>query len=169
LFLTVCGTALSGAVGLFLLEVWRFTREEPYSRVEEGLYVGASVSAPPPGTAAVVNLCDREDPYAVDALLWEPILDGGKAPGLAWLRRVVAFIDAQRRAGVTTYVHCNAGASRSGMVVTAYLMYEHGWPRDRALKFARRKRPQIQPNPAFMRLLAEWEEALKDGAAPGRD
>ena len=57
--------------------------------------------------------------------------------------------------------------SRSGMVVTAYLMYEHNWPRGLALAFVQSKRPRIQPNPRLMRLLIEWEQVLKDqrGAA----
>jgi hypothetical protein len=147
----------------------RSYRQEPYSLVEEGLYVGGSVVEPPPGTTAVVNLCDRVDPYPVDACLWEPILDGGKAPDMDWLRKMVEFIDVSRRAGNTVYVHCNAGVSRSGFVVTAYLMYEHRWARDQALEFVQSKRPQIQPNPAFMQRLAEWEQALKDqDAAEGQ-
>jgi hypothetical protein len=44
-------------------------------------------------------------------------------------------------------------------------MAEHHWGRDRALAFLRARRPQIQPNPAFLRLLAEWEQAL--GSARG--
>ena len=51
----------------------------------------------------------------------------------------------------------------SGMVVTAYLMHEHGWPRDQALAFAQSKRPQFSPNPTLMRFLLEWEQALKTG------
>jgi protein-tyrosine phosphatase len=101
----------------------------------------------------------------VDFCLWEPILDAGKAPDLAWLQRVVEFIDSQRRAGATTYIHCVAGVSRSGMVTTAYLMYRNRWGREKALAFVRSKRPQIDPNAAFMQLLREWEEVLKRTAA----
>lgn len=73
---------------------------------------------------------------------------------------MVDFIARQRQSGVTTYVHCLAGMNRSGAVVTAYLMEEHNWSREQALAFARTRRPQIQPDPTFMRLLAEWEQAL---------
>src|SRR5437899_390003 len=128
-FLVLVLLACVGAwLGLLWLE--RSYREEPYTLIEEGLYVGSSISEPPPGTRAVVNLCGREDVYQVDACLWEPILDGGKAPSLEWLRRVVEFVEEQRRAGRTTYVHCLAGVSRSGMVAAAYLMREHNWSRD---------------------------------------
>lgn len=149
-------------LGIWLWLVWleQSYREEPYALIEDGLYVGSSVPEPPPGTTAVLNLCGREDPYSVDACLWEPILEGGKEPTLEWLRRMVDFIHGQRRAGATVYVHCLAGVNRSGMVVTAYLMHEHNWDRDRALAFVRSKRPQIQTDSGLMRLLAEWEKAL---------
>ena len=157
---------LVGCVVAWLGLLWfeRISGDEPYTSIEDRLYVGSAVPKPPRGTKAVVNLCDREDPYQVDHLLWEPI-DGGQAPSIEWLRRVVDFIDTQRHKGHTTYVHCLAGMNRSGTVVTAYLMYEHGWTREQALTFARSKRPQIQPNPAMMRLLTEWERVLADERA----
>jgi hypothetical protein len=136
--------------------------DRPYCRVEDGLYVGSAVTEPPPGTAAVVNLCGRQDNYEVEAALWEPVFEAGREPDLDWLRRVVGFIDEQRRAGRTTYVHCLAGMNRSGAAVTAYLMHKNGWGRDEALAFVQSRRPQIQPNPELMRLLAEWERVLKE-------
>jgi hypothetical protein len=45
----------------------------------------------------------------------------------------VHFIDDERKAGRTVYVHCFAGMNRSGMVVTAYLMYEHSWSARRSV------------------------------------
>jgi hypothetical protein len=168
---------LLGGIGarLWLLHLEDSYRDHPYSRIEDGLYVGASVRSPPPGTRAVVNLCGQEDRYQVAACLWEPVFEAGNEPSLDWLARVVAFIDAQRREGRTTYVHCLAGMNRSGAAVTAYLMYTRGWGRDQALAFVQSKRPQIQPNPTLMRLLAEWEASLatrRDGGAcdrqPGR-
>jgi hypothetical protein len=147
-------------VGLLLLA--RSYEEEPYTRIEDGLYLGRAVPQPPPGTRAVVNLCGARDPYTVDAALWEPILEGGDDPTVEGLRRVVEFIAAQRRAGRTTYVHCGVGMNRSGMVMTAYLMSARRWRRDQALAFVQSKRPQVQPNPALMRLLAEWELVLRE-------
>ena len=101
-------------------------------------------------------------------MLWEPIFEGGVEPSLEWLGRVVDFIATQRRAGWPTYVHCLAGMNRSGAVVTAYLMYEHGWGRDVALAYLQDKRPVVQPNPALMRLLADWEKTLKEKKAADR-
>ena len=145
---------------LWLLWLERSYREEPYSLIEEKLYLGGSVAEPPPGTKAVLNLCGRKDPYSVETGLWEPILEGGKEPDLDWLRRMVEFIDTQQRESHITFVHCMAGMNRSGMVVTAYLMFKHNWSRNQALEFVQSKRPQIQPNPQLMRLLGEWEKAL---------
>jgi protein-tyrosine phosphatase len=84
---------------------------------------------------------------------------------LEWLEKMVKWVDAQRTAGLTTYVHCVAGVSRSGMVITAYFMYKNGWTRDEALAFVKSKRPPTRPNPAFMELLLEWEKKLKRDSA----
>jgi hypothetical protein len=157
--------------GVWLGLLWvGSTYERPYDRVEDGLYIGASVDKPPRGTQAVVNLCGRPDPYQAEASLWEPVLEDETEPDLGWLRRVVGFIAEQRKAGRTTYVHCSAGMNRSGAAVTAYLMQEHGWDREQALGFLRSKRSEVQPNPTLMRLLAEWEQELKakPDAAPNR-
>jgi hypothetical protein len=131
-----------------------------YSLIEDGLYMGGSVAKPPPGTKAVLNLCERPDGYAVESMTWEPIPDAEPAPSIDWLRRMVEIIDKHRQAGDTTYVHCAAGISRSGMVVTAYLMFKNHWTRDEALAFVKSRRPGARPNPAFMKRLLEWEREV---------
>ncbi len=149
---TVLGTWLA------LVAVEYYYREPPnYTLIETKLYLGEYVNAPPPGTTAVLNLCESEDPYECAVQSWQAIRDAGPAPSLDWLAEQVAFIDQQRQAGRTTYVHCHAGVSRSVMVVAAYLMRKHDWTRDEALARLREKRPQVRPNLAFMDLLAEWE------------
>jgi hypothetical protein len=141
--------------------------ERNYSLIEEGLYQGGWVSEPPPETTAVLNLCEFEDPYQCEVHAWHKIRDAAPAPNLDWLRKQVEFVDGERRAGRTVYVHCWAGISRSGMVVVAYLMFKHDWTRDQALEFVRSKRPMTSPNPAFMELLLEWERSLK-GSSPAK-
>ena len=144
----------------FVAEWWR--RAPPnYSRIEDGLYLGGRVAQPPPGTRAVLNLCEAEDSYRAEVHRWQPIPDAEPAPSIDWLRRQVQFIDEQRRAGRPVFVHCHAGVSRGGMVTVAYLMWQHGWSRDEALEFVRTRREVVRPNPAFMALLLEWEQALK--------
>ncbi|MCE9530465.1 MAG: dual specificity protein phosphatase family protein, partial [Planctomycetes bacterium] len=132
-----------------------------YSKIEDGLYLGGSVKKPPPGTKAVLNLCEAEDSYHAEIHSWEPIPDAAPAPSLKWLRKRVEFVDEQQRANRQTYVHCHGGISRAPMVVTAYYMYKNKWSRDEALAFVRSKRDIIGPNPAFMDLLLEWEKELK--------
>jgi hypothetical protein len=155
--------ALTGGLSLFLLALFhRLQPEENYSRIEERLYLGGFVSSPPRGTRAVINLCETEDPYCRDFHLWEPIADSDPAPDLDWLRRMVDILDARQREGVTTYVHCRNGVSRSGMLVVAYEMRKNNWTRDEALAFVRSKRAITRPNSAFMRRLLEWERVIMD-------
>jgi len=150
------------AVAIVLVAVERYTREAPnYSRIEDGLWLGGSVAEPPPGTHAVLNLCELEDPYRVEFHKWEPIRDAEPAPSLQWLRWQVEFIEAQRTAGRIVFIHCRQGISRSSMVLAAYLMQREGWSRDEALAFLRSHRPGVRPNSAFMQLLLEWEGSLK--------
>lgn len=162
----ILGVLLAGCVAAWLyllrLEMLYRAEEANYSLIEDGLYMGGDVDQPPWGTRAVLNLCEIKDPYQAEVHLWKPIHDGHPAPSVEWLREMVEFVDAKRQAGLTTYVHCRNGVSRSGMVVTAYLMFKNNWPRDEALAFVRSKRPITRPNHAFMERLLEWEQALKE-------
>src|SRR3954451_7810642 len=90
-----------------------------YSRIEDGLYLGGSVDRPPPGTDSVLNLCHARDRYRVKHHAWKAIDDAPPAPSLEWLRESVKWVDEQRRAGRTTYIHCQAGISRGAMVTAA--------------------------------------------------
>ncbi len=150
------------AVVVVNLVVNRLTREPPnYSQIEDGLWLGGYVSEPPPGTQAVLNMCESEDSYRVESHRWKPIIDAEPVPSLDWLREQVGFIESERAAGRVVYVHCRNGVSRSTMVVAAYLMQREHWSRDQALEFIRTWRPGVRPNPAFMLLLLEWERSLK--------
>ncbi len=138
----------------------RFTREPPnYSQIEDGLWLGGYVPEPPPGTQAVLNVCEIEDNYRVESYKWAPIRNAQPAPSLDWLRTQVGFIASERAAGRAVFVHCMNGISRSGMVVAAYLMQREGWSREKTLEFLRSRRPGVRPNPAFMKLLVEWERS----------
>jgi hypothetical protein len=133
-----------------------------YSRIENGLYLGGILSEAPPGVSVVLNVGETADPYKVEVHRWEPIPDLGPAPELAWLRSQVKFIDEQRKAGRTVYVHCRAGVNRSSTVVAAYLMWRDHLTRDEALEIIRGKRRRIMPFPAYQDYLSEWEKSLKD-------
>jgi hypothetical protein len=154
-------TVALAVLGLLLTANWLNRRLWNYSRIEDGLYVGGHILKPPRDATAVLNLCEKEDPYLVEVHRWEPIADGEPTPSLDWLRHQVEFVQEQRKAGRTVYVHCHAGISRSGMVVVAYLMAREGWSLDEALTFVRARRSIVCPNPAFLGLLKDWEKSLK--------
>ena len=100
--LVILLTTASG-VSLFLVSLAYVLRQEDnYSRIEDHLYMGGAVVAPPRGTRAVLNLCEKEDPYRCEFHVWEPLADSEPAPSLDWLRRMVDLLDEQQRAGVTT-------------------------------------------------------------------
>lgn len=168
LYAAVCAGGLLALVGLVHLVAEWWVREPPnYSQIEDGLYLGGSVAKPPPRTSAVLNLCDTPDKYPVEVYRWEPIRDGPPTPDLDWLRQMTEFVDAQRRAGRTVFVHCQQGVSRSTLVAAAHLMARHGWTREQALAFIRSRRPIVYPNAAFLELLDEWERVLKEKPAAG--
>jgi len=156
---------LFGCFGLWLLllglEQALAPRDETCDLIEPGLYMGAFIPKPPPRTRAVLNLCASADTYACESHLWEPIRDGEPAPTVEWLQRMVTWVQTQRQQGLTTFVHCRNGVSRSGLVVVAYLMFQHHWTRDQALAYVRSKRSITRPNPAFLELLTAWERALQ--------
>jgi len=140
----------------------RLSREPPnFTQIEDGLWIGGLVPEPPPGTQAVLNLCELDDTFRAEEYHWVPIPDTEPAPSLEWLREQVSFVESARDSSRVVFVHCRAGISRSGMVMTAYIMKREKWSRDQTLKYIRTKRPVVRPNPAFMQLLLEWERSLE--------
>ena len=153
--IAIAALIVTGAVH-FVVEA--VTSEPPnYTRIEDGLYQGGFVASPPWRTHAVLNLSETADPYSSAVHVWEPISDAAPAPSIDWLQQQVQWIETQRGAGRRVFVHCRNGVSRSGMVITAYLMHKNRWSREQALDFVRSKRPITRPNPAFMERLSEWE------------
>jgi hypothetical protein len=154
---------LASGVAAWLVLTWLESghRRIRYTLIESGLFMGEDVATPPPGTNAVLNLCEQSDPYQCDVHRWEPIGDAAPAPDVGWLKSQ-DFIAESRTVGRTVFVHCRNGVSRSGMVVVAYLMFEHRWTRDEALTFTRSKRDIARPNPIFMERLNDWEKHLQD-------
>lgn len=161
---------------LLLLSAWLILRwreqpyQQPYHLIEDGLYLGEAVTEPPIGTQAVVNVCGRPDPYEVEHVLHLPVLEQGNSqPTVEWLQKIVAFIDEQRDAERTVYVHCSAGMNRSPTAVAAYLMFKHEWTADEALRYLQQKRPLAGPNPQLQRLLKDWEKHLADERADAEE
>lgn len=63
-------------------------------------------------------------------------------------------------AGGKVLVHCNAGVSRSAVIVIAYLMIKQGMSLEDALAKAKAARKQVRPNEGFMEQLQELQAAL---------
>jgi hypothetical protein len=76
----VLGMAVVAVLGVHLAVNW-WTAEPPnFTRIDEGLWLGGYVAAPPRGTTAVLNLCETSDPYQVTIHRWQPIADAPPAP-----------------------------------------------------------------------------------------
>jgi predicted protein tyrosine phosphatase len=58
-------------------------------------------------------------------------------------------------------VHCQAGVSRSTTVLTGWLMKSFGLSMDKALTLIRERRPVVNPNYGFIRILREYEHFIK--------
>lgn len=82
-------------------------------------------------------------------------IDGVLATALPLIRDIIGK-------GGCAFVHCNAGVSRSPMVVIAFLMVHRGltyWEADALVK---EKRPGAKPNAGFVKQLKDLECKLND-------
>ena len=75
---------------------------------------------------------------------------------------VFKFVENTLTFGGRVLIHCNAGVSRAGTMVTAYVMKSKGMNLKDALKFvrSRRKNNPITPNDGFLRELKKFEKQL---------
>jgi len=79
-----------------------------------------------------------------------------KDPFMTWMPVCLSY----RKNNSKCLVHCKMGVSRSASTVIAYAMKEYGWSLEKAHSFVKQKRNIAQPNPAFMKQLAEYEGIL---------
>ncbi|XP_056313953.1 protein phosphatase Slingshot homolog 1 [Danio aesculapii] len=79
---------------------------------------------------------------------------------LAHWNETYNFIVRAKKNDSKCLVHCKMGVSRSASTVIAYAMKEYGWSLEKACNFVKQKRNIAQPNPAFMKQLAEYEGIL---------
>ena len=71
------------------------------------------------------------------------------------------YINKIRTAGGALLVHCKVGLSRSPTVIIAYLIKYYEFSVDSAIRFIKRKRPQIIPNQGFIQQLKEYEKKFE--------
>ncbi|MCO6040795.1 protein-tyrosine phosphatase family protein [Thermococcus alcaliphilus] len=93
-------------------------------------------------------------------VLYAPIEDF-TAPSLKELLKIVEWIEKKIKEGKKVLIHCLGGSGRSGTVVTAYLMYAHGFSLREALAKVRSLKPSAVETQEQMEVLKELEEHLK--------
>ena len=104
----------------------------------------------------------RREVYLIDK-------DDDHNPALASVvEDCVATIDAWRAEGFTVVVHCHGGASRTGLILRAWLMRKHGWSSAQATKRLKSRWPCLgEWNESFTTFLDTWQgRAAVQGANP---
>lgn len=81
---------------------------------------------------------------------------------LEWFAREVQWVLDRTERGGTVYVHCVAGSSRTGMVVTALFMRIWHFTALQALAAVTRRRPATEPNACFRSLLDQYEVLCRE-------
>jgi protein-tyrosine phosphatase len=134
-----------------------------YDLVYDNIYVGMAPNEDGsfPHVDAVLNLrAESQVTLNCKATLWMPIWDRPPFPGVDWLAQAVSFLEVNQKHNWTTYIHCNLGYSRSGMVTVAFVMKEEKLKLEPAWKIINDKRA-CGPNPSFILGLIEWERFLE--------
>lgn len=73
---------------------------------------------------------------------------------------IIKFIDEYKNSNLNVLVHCNAGVSRSGSCLIAYVMRELRYDYDMALEFVKSKRSFVSPNIGFEMQLRNYQMKL---------
>ncbi|KAL1557761.1 hypothetical protein AAHA92_08304 [Salvia divinorum] len=143
----------------------RFTSgEPPYSKIDEGLYVGGWPYAPdklPPGNPAIVDCtCElpRKKEVRGSAYLCVPTWDT-RSPDPGEIESAVNWACRKRAQGVPVFVHCAYGHGRSVAVMCALLValgLAEDWKT--AEKIIKEKRPYIRMNALHRKALEEWSK-----------
>jgi hypothetical protein len=58
-------------------------------------------------------------------------------------------------------VHCMMGASRSASIVTAYLIKYHNLTAEKAIKYMKKKRTEVNPNDGYIKQLKKYQIFLQ--------
>lgn len=144
---------------------------KPFDLVYNNIYVGGNPNQDNPFSIhtgifpkvdAVLNLrAESQISLNCKATLWMPIWDKPEFPGIDWLDTAVKYLESNNDRGWETYVHCNLGVSRSGMVMSAYVMKKENLKLEDAWFMLNEKRI-CWPNHGFLLGLCEYERYLKE-------
>lgn len=139
-------------------------KEEPYTEVSEGLFVGGWPFSPemlPPGNPAIVD-CTVELPRRPEcfgnAYMCVPTWDT-RAPNPSDIESAVKWASRKRAQGVPVFIHCAYGHGRSVAVMCALLValeIVDDWKN--AEKLIQQTRPFIRMNSLHREALDEWSK-----------
>ncbi|KAK9265785.1 hypothetical protein L1049_001710 [Liquidambar formosana] len=139
------------------------SKEEPYSEICEGLYVGgwpSSADKLPPNNPAIID-CTCEFPrseYSGNAYLCVPTWDT-RAPQPSEIESAVRWACRKRAQKRPVLIHCAYGHGRSVAVMCALLVslgVAEDWKN--AEKFIQERRPYIRMNTLHRQALEEWSK-----------
>ena len=118
------------------------------TEIVPGLYAAnLSGAATVPTGYAVISLCRvddlfREHPIRRELYVIDQEADHNAALG-AMVRDAVDSIDAFHAEGLLVVLHCHGGASRTGLVLRAWLMRTNGWDEPTATQFLEDRWPTL--------------------------
>jgi hypothetical protein len=160
---------------LYAVTQWRRIFGLNVSRVDDLLFVGGEFTPiqwpdlSTLGIRAVLSLqAEREDQFdgSPPARALRLPVEDFHPPTIAQLREAVAFIESCRADGLPVLIHCHAGVGRASLTASAYLM-TRGLSHADAFETVRRVRPIVALNAIQLERLIEWEQTLRNPAAPG--
>ena len=127
--------------------------------VVPGLYQGGHLRYMPDYIEASFNVDTTPAHYKTENVQYThmPIIDGPN-PGGEWLERALTVLSSYRASGLKTYIHCQAGMSRSVFVTAALLIREQGITRKEAIALIDSKSHFADPAPAFLTALDKFYE-----------
>jgi len=108
--------------------------------------------------SGVANYFEKKKVFAYKRI---SVYDASTTDLLSYAPQIVSFISKGLNYG-SVLVHCQRGVSRSTTAVLFYLMYAQGIGLQSALKLVKQRRQCINPIPAFIKQLQDYEKECKD-------
>ncbi|KAG9416973.1 hypothetical protein AC1031_001360 [Aphanomyces cochlioides] len=146
---------------------------QPMDRILPFLYIGSSAAAQDRNlldSVGITHICNAavqcENHFRDQFTYLHLHLEDSATQRLSRAFNTAAdFIENARSIGGCVLVHCIAGASRSASLVVAYLMKHRSMLLVQAYDFVKRKRPVMNPSPAFRMELAMYEITLFESSS----
>jgi len=131
------------------------------------LYIGPKEALSDPrglqrqGITHILSVMEGASAFQVDAgftrLLLDTALDDPAFDLQSWWPSCCDFINGALGSGGSVLLHCDAGSSRSGATLVAYLIHRLQQPAGECLAMAQRTRIAVSPNEGFWAQLLSWE------------